>query len=579
MATNKRSVKIEDITDEVDSVWGEEHEEKRKGILVDNIIKLPLYTFCVFSLLYFSAIIIAFPFLISLSGDEGSSRIWLVHEIFNIPYYIFDLRIGVISSIASLLLSLFVSVGKFADGETGLIGEARRAAYRKFAKIVGYIVFVAFILSFWHGFWAGYFNGTSYAPEIFGGWRVGPGWGKLIVAEDVNLARYGEMPLWIMLFFAWFTLASCLMLTYNEKDILIRSVYTFQKLKNINNFQKSQYMREYNLAKRELGSSGIDSPTWSSEYRITKYGDLFSRNIRSDDFKFKFMGKEYWSKPVVISFCLSILLNIVFIGVLLFCFQEMGLLLSILIFIFELLGWIAVFSGLWRYPSIFSVDSTEVRSKIGSFAVKQFGIFIFRFGDIFYALVILASLLSAWQREIDIIIPLIVLVSFLLGVTFREIAVYNFRQLLKYNSKILLIYKYFGVLDSSLNDKDIFIPRFGFWESFRFVFRDCRISAGLKIQSIWMKRSSIPWVGNGLSKLPGGKTPPNPYLKKRGVDYIALAYIYFIMIRAVEYYMDYKSEIDGKKSGEKEKQGSEDAQAPNSNIKKNPSIRLRKSKC
>lgn len=56
MATNKKPVKIQDIIDEVNSVWGEEHEEKRKKILVDNIIKLPLYAFlpfryCIFLLL------------------------------------------------------------------------------------------------------------------------------------------------------------------------------------------------------------------------------------------------------------------------------------------------------------------------------------------------------------------------------------------------------------------------------------------------------------------------------------------------------------------------------------------------
>lgn len=148
MSANKKSVKIQDVIDEVNSVWGEEHEEKRKRILVDNVFKLPSYAFFVFSLIYFSVFIINFPSLISLSGNGDRSNIWLVHEIFNIPYYLFDLRVGIISSIASLLLSLFVSVGKFADGETGLIGEARRAAYRKFARIVGYIVFVAFILSF-----------------------------------------------------------------------------------------------------------------------------------------------------------------------------------------------------------------------------------------------------------------------------------------------------------------------------------------------------------------------------------------------------------------------------------------------
>ncbi|OFL21742.1 hypothetical protein HMPREF2779_04390 [Rothia sp. HMSC069C03] len=111
MVTNKKSVKIQDVIDEVNSVWGEAHEEKRKRIFLDNILKLPLYAFFIFSLFYFSAIIIAFPFLISLSGDEDGSHIWLVSEIFNIPYYLFDLRVGIISSIASLLLSLFVSVG------------------------------------------------------------------------------------------------------------------------------------------------------------------------------------------------------------------------------------------------------------------------------------------------------------------------------------------------------------------------------------------------------------------------------------------------------------------------------------
>ena len=34
MATNKKPVKIQDIIDEVNSVWGEEHEEKRKKYLL-----------------------------------------------------------------------------------------------------------------------------------------------------------------------------------------------------------------------------------------------------------------------------------------------------------------------------------------------------------------------------------------------------------------------------------------------------------------------------------------------------------------------------------------------------------------
>ena len=92
MSANKKSVKIQDVIDEVNSVWGEEHEEKRKRILVDNVFKLPSYAFFVFSLIYFSVFIINFPSLISLSGNGDRSNIWLVHEIFNIPYYLFDLR-------------------------------------------------------------------------------------------------------------------------------------------------------------------------------------------------------------------------------------------------------------------------------------------------------------------------------------------------------------------------------------------------------------------------------------------------------------------------------------------------------
>lgn len=295
MTTIKKSLKIQDVIEEVNSVWGEEHEEKRKKILSDNVFKIPFYSFFIFSLAYFSSIIITFPSLGSLSGNEGSSHIWPVHEIFNIPYYIFDLRVGIISSIASLLLSLFVSVGKFADGETGLIGEARRAAYRKFARIVGYIIFIAFILSFWHGLLAGYFNGTSYAPAIFGDWRVGPGWGKLIVAEDVNLARYGEMPLWIMLFFAWFTLASCLMLTHNEKDILLQNMHYLQDIKNISSIS---FMSDaYSVATDRINANN-SVPQLSSKRKKTEssYHDLFvSKSTGYAGFKFS-------GEPCVFSF-------------------------------------------------------------------------------------------------------------------------------------------------------------------------------------------------------------------------------------------------------------------------------------
>lgn len=288
MATNKKSGKIEDIIAEVNSVWGEEHEEKRKRILVDNIFKVPLCAFSLLSLLYFSAVIIAFPSLISSSGNEAGYHIWPVYEIFNIPYYLFDLRVGIISSIASLLLSLFVSVGKFADGEKGLSGDARRAAYRKFARIVGYIVFTAFILSFWHGLLAGYLNGTSYAPEFIGTEGRGPGWGTLLVSRGMDLSRYGDIPLWVLVFFAWFTLSSALMLTYNEKDILIQNAYIMQRINNMNMSEVYSVREAYNLA-LQVAEGEEDMPslsTFSNSNRGDKYSDLFVRDAGYYGFKF-----------------------------------------------------------------------------------------------------------------------------------------------------------------------------------------------------------------------------------------------------------------------------------------------------
>lgn len=191
-------MKIQDVIDEVNKsqeidkvnkVWGEKHEEKRKNIFWDNVITIPARTFIGVSLIYFAPLIVNLFILIMSPQNVKYETLWMEQLFFNSPYYIFDLRIGIIASIASLLLSLFVSVGKFADGENGINGEARRAAYRQFARIVGYMVFIVFVAVFWHGLLSGYLQGTSYAPAIFGDWSNGPGWGKMIVPLDMNLAR------------------------------------------------------------------------------------------------------------------------------------------------------------------------------------------------------------------------------------------------------------------------------------------------------------------------------------------------------------------------------------------------------
>ena len=199
-----------------------------------------------------SPLIILLPALFISPEKTGNLPLPLAQFWINIPYYLLDIRAGIIVSLASILLSLYVSVGKFADGVEGVSGDARRATYRKFARIVGEIVFVVFVINFWYGLIAGYLQGTSLVSQIFGPWSVGPGWGKLIVSEHINLARYQEIPLWVLLFFAWFTMVSSRMLTYSEKDILVRSSIYLDRLKNANGSGSVSYSKEYDIAKCEF---------------------------------------------------------------------------------------------------------------------------------------------------------------------------------------------------------------------------------------------------------------------------------------------------------------------------------------
>lgn len=294
--------------DEVNKVWGEKHEEKRKNIFWDNVIIIPLRVFAGFSLMYFSPLFVNFPNLIMSPDNVKYELIGLVQLFFNSPYYIFDLRIGIIASIASLLLSLFVSVGKFADGENGVNGEARRAAYRQFARIVGYIVFIVFVTVFWHGLLAGYLQGTSYAPAIFGDWSNGPGWGKMIVSQDMNLARYADMPLWILLFFAWFTLSSSLMLTYNERDILVKYASVLRRVKSASNLQDMSSKLAYRIiykesvnAENELpisggtDNNGMQDESGSSIADFNGFDSIFLRSREYIGFSVKGVAWTYFS--------------------------------------------------------------------------------------------------------------------------------------------------------------------------------------------------------------------------------------------------------------------------------------------
>ncbi len=315
--------------DEVNKVWGEKHEEKRKDIFWNNVIIIPLRVFVGFSLIYFSPLFVNFPNLIMSPDSMKYELIGMVRLFFNSPYYIFDLRIGIIASIASLLLSLFVSVGKFADGENGVNGEARRAAYRQFARIVGYIVFVVFVTVFWHGLLAGYLQGTSYAPAIFGDWSNGPGWGKMIVSLDMNLARYADMPLWILLFFAWFTLSSSLMLTYNERDILVKYASVLRRVKSASSLQDMPSKLAYRIiykesvnTKKELSISGrtdsndMQGESDSSIVNFNRFGSIFLRSREYIGFSVKGVAWAYFSGlegvKIVVLWLIAVLVSLIF---------------------------------------------------------------------------------------------------------------------------------------------------------------------------------------------------------------------------------------------------------------------------
>ncbi|WP_455111917.1 hypothetical protein [Rothia mucilaginosa] len=281
-------MKIQEVIDEVNEAWGEEHEEKRKKIFRENILWKPLGVFRDVSLFYLFATLVFGVFHMFGPRFEGAPNIFSPAYVFNFPYYFFDVRAGIIASLASILLSLYVSVGKFADGAEGITGDARRAVYRNFAQIVGGFVSVVLILNFWHGFLAGYFQGSSYAPKIFDQLSHGSEWGKYIVPEDIDLSRYAEVPLWILLFFAWFTLASSYMLTYNEKDILVRNALTLRRLRKMFESENVEYNKLNHLIMRSIDDSGLVSGILDKKLKALK--DYVDRLPDSSDYQgFRFV--------------------------------------------------------------------------------------------------------------------------------------------------------------------------------------------------------------------------------------------------------------------------------------------------
>ena len=80
-------MKIQDVIDEVNNTWGEEHEEKRKKIFRDSVLINPLLKFIGVTLIYLSGIIM-YLIMSALPGSNVDTEIiqgW--GYIFNIPYF------------------------------------------------------------------------------------------------------------------------------------------------------------------------------------------------------------------------------------------------------------------------------------------------------------------------------------------------------------------------------------------------------------------------------------------------------------------------------------------------------------
>lgn len=514
MATNKKSVKIQDVINKVDSVWGEEHEEKRRYIVRYYILLYPLRAFFAFSLIYFAELLIYLPILTSLPDDQQEAQkkiqeipMWIIELTFNFPYYIFDLRSGIILSIASILLSLYVSVGKFADGREGLAVDARRAAYRGFAKYVGYIISAAFTLNFWYGLFAGYFQGKSRAPEIFGGLAGAPEWGKLIVPSDINLARYGDMPLWVLLFFAWFTLSSALMLTYDEKDILVKNTGYIRSIKNIEDSAKSLESNPYEMVVNYINFVGT-APKLAYKSKRRKfrsnYHDLFVRDYGDSfsdgnvGFKFvqgpKYLGPALW---IVFFIAFTFATSIIFRHFYDLRLGYIAISATIVIFSVEILSAVSVSS--YFYSGIHRLNIRHMdrwRSKMWIRVKISFPGFILGFLRVLLLLLLFCSIVfppgdleqfDNWEYlwKIEVVAP-----YWLSIIAFYLIKYLCIRPLLKY----------------------------------------------LFMKSL--KKESLQFF-NSLSEH-GCK---NIRKKYKINEYLLIAYIYCSILRINEYYLDYKSEI------------------------------------
>lgn len=99
-------MKIQEVIDEVNNTWGEEHEEKQREIFKRSIFYDPIIIFVGISILYLFIPGIYCLILVIFRDYNPDEPAGTIGAFFNLPYYFLDLRAGIIVSIASILLSL-----------------------------------------------------------------------------------------------------------------------------------------------------------------------------------------------------------------------------------------------------------------------------------------------------------------------------------------------------------------------------------------------------------------------------------------------------------------------------------------
>ena len=483
--------------------------EKYFGI----IIRKPAIIFIAVTFLYLFMPIFYYLESIPFRNLELGDRSGVVGAIFNFPYRFLDLRTGIITSIASILLSLYVSVGKYAESLEGVVGDARRAAYRKFARRVGGFVFIIFIVNFWHGLLSGWLQREHvgiYYP---------------VVPVDMDLSRYGDMPLWSLLFFGWFTAASSNMLTYNEKDALILNVQILKKVNNLNLSNNPWAQISYCVASKELESGGkIPVLLKKPNKNLLGYSGLFVSDYSYSRFRFVYSTWWRWMLYGIAFLVVCAVLSILdwYIGYI--AFGGVMVLLEVAVFLM---------SENYLYASICRLNMEYERGfgKISEF----FNFFSARiFVEIVRLSLALAMIGAVYVLRIQHFLVIIGL--FLIFYIGRWRAAQQIEK---------------GFYDSLISEtaKSLLKSSKDFLESETEILKEkekngdsankesdgesCKNKEEHSLKSRTI--SLIEMIRDSLF-LRRGNT-------RNGVDYLVLAYIYCLMLEVNKYYMDYKSEL------------------------------------